>query len=47
MSKRLRKSIIQPRKGWQVFNWTELLHYKDLLYFMVKKDLQYYINNQF
>lgn len=39
MIKTLRKTIIQPRKGWQIINWSELFRYKDLLYFMVKKDV--------
>jgi lipopolysaccharide transport system permease protein len=35
----IQKSIIKPRTGLQVINLKELFHYKDLLYFMVKKDI--------
>tara|TARA_B100000287_G_scaffold435311_1_gene502996 strand:+ start:2642 stop:3481 length:840 start_codon:yes stop_codon:yes gene_type:complete len=36
---KLYKSIIAPKKGWQTINLSELFQYKDLLYFMVKKDI--------
>jgi len=32
-------TIIEPRSGWQVIDWRELLRYKDLLYFMVKREV--------
>lgn len=31
--------IIEPKKGWQLINFAELRRYKDLLYFMVKRDI--------
>jgi len=33
------KTIIEPRSGWQLIDWCELLRYKDLLYFMVKREV--------
>ena len=33
------KTIIQPRSGWQFIDLRELFRYKDLLYFMVKKEV--------
>ena len=33
-------TIIKPQKGWQIINWGELFRYKDLLYFMVKRNVQ-------
>ena len=35
----LQKSVIKPKKGWQIIDLNELIQYKDLLYFMVKKDI--------
>ena len=35
----LNKTIIQPRTGWQLIDWRELLRYKDLLYFMVRREI--------
>ena len=32
-------TIIEPRSGWQFIDWREILHYKDLLYFMVKREV--------
>ena len=32
-------TIIKPRSGWQLIDWRELLRYKDLLYFMVKREV--------
>ena len=32
-------TIIEPRSGWQLIDWRELLRYKDLLYFMVKREI--------
>jgi len=32
-------TVIEPRKGWQLINLRELYEYKDLLYFMVKRDI--------
>jgi lipopolysaccharide transport system permease protein len=31
--------IIEPKKGWQPVNWKELWEYRDLLYFMVRRDI--------
>ncbi len=33
-------TIIEPRKGWQAFNWRELKAYRDLLYFWVLRDIK-------
>ena len=27
---------IEPKSGWQLINWKELIDYKDLLYFLIK-----------
>jgi lipopolysaccharide transport system permease protein len=32
-------TVIEPRKGWQLINWSELKEYKDLFYFMVLRDV--------
>jgi lipopolysaccharide transport system permease protein len=32
--------IIKPRKGWQLVNLKELIEYRDLFYFLVKRYLQ-------
>ena len=32
-------TIIEPRSGWQLIDWRELLRYKDLLYFMVRREV--------
>ena len=31
--------IIEPRSGWKFIDWRELFRYKDLLYFMVKREV--------
>lgn len=31
--------VIQPRKGWQVIDWREITEYRDLLYFLVLRDV--------
>lgn len=36
---RPQRIVIQPKKGWQVINWRELRDYKDLFYFLVKRDV--------
>ncbi len=33
------QTIIKPQSGWQPLNWAELRHYKDLFYFLVKRDV--------
>jgi len=33
-------TIIEPRSGWQLVDWRELVRYKDLLYFMVLKEVK-------
>jgi len=30
---------IEPKSGWQLINWKELIDYKDLLYFLIKRDV--------
>jgi lipopolysaccharide transport system permease protein len=32
-------SVIEPRKGWQVIDWREINEYRDLLYFLVLRDV--------
>ena len=32
--------VIEPKKGWQVINWSELIKYKDLIYFLVMRDIK-------
>ncbi|OGO30610.1 MAG: phosphate ABC transporter permease [Chloroflexi bacterium RBG_16_56_11] len=32
--------IIKPRKGWQLINFKELIEYKDLFYFLVRRDIK-------
>ncbi len=32
--------IIEPSRGWALFDWTELVHYKDLLRFLVWRDVK-------
>tara|TARA_Y100001970_G_scaffold261373_1_gene344433 strand:+ start:5434 stop:6270 length:837 start_codon:yes stop_codon:yes gene_type:complete len=33
------KTVIEPRSGWKPIDWREVLGYKDLLYFMVKREV--------
>ena len=33
------KTIIEPKSGWQIIDFGELIRYKDLLYFMVKREI--------
>lgn len=32
--------IIEPKKGWRLINWKELRDYRDLLYFLVLRDVK-------
>ncbi len=32
--------VIEPKKGWQVINWSELIKYKDLIYFLIMRDVK-------
>jgi len=32
--------IIEPKKGWQFIDWKELISYKDLLFFLVMRDIK-------
>jgi lipopolysaccharide transport system permease protein len=34
------QTVIQPKQGWQVIDWQELLHYRDLFYFLVLRDIK-------
>lgn len=34
------QTIIEPKKGWQLVDWQELWHYKDLFYFLVWRDIK-------
>ena len=31
--------VIKPKSGWQVIDWKELIEYRDLFYFLVKRDV--------
>lgn len=35
-----RKTVIEPAKGWQMLDLRELLHYRDLLFFLIKRDIK-------
>jgi lipopolysaccharide transport system permease protein len=32
--------VIEASRGWQLINWRELLHYRDLFYFLIWRDLR-------
>jgi len=34
------QTLITPPSGWQVINWRELFNYRDLLYFLVLRDIK-------
>jgi lipopolysaccharide transport system permease protein len=38
--KAVSQTIIEPKTGWQVIDWNELRQYKDLLYFLVWRDIK-------
>ncbi len=38
--KTLTQTIIEPKTGWQLIDWAELRQYKDLLYFLVWRDIK-------
>ncbi|MDP6180008.1 MAG: ABC transporter permease, partial [Desulfatiglandales bacterium] len=31
--------VIKPKSGWQLIDWTELIEYRDLFYFLIKRDV--------
>ena len=31
--------LIEPKSGWQLIDWKELIEYRDLFYFLVKRDV--------
>ncbi len=33
------QTVIKPRSGWQLIDWKELSEYRDLFYFLVKRDV--------
>jgi lipopolysaccharide transport system permease protein len=33
-------TVIEPSSGWKLVDWTELVRYKDLLYFLVLRDVK-------
>lgn len=37
---RVRRRVLEPRSGWQPIDWRELLAYKDLLFFLVRRDVR-------
>jgi len=40
VSKINQKVIIEPRRGWQLLDWKELREYRDLIYFLVSRDVK-------
>jgi lipopolysaccharide transport system permease protein len=34
------QTVIEPKKGWQLVDWKELVAYKDLFYFLVMRDVK-------
>jgi len=38
--KSYKTTIIEPKKGWQLIDWQEIKEYKDLLYFLVMRDVK-------
>jgi lipopolysaccharide transport system permease protein len=38
--KAVSQTIIEPKTGWQLIDWSELRQYKDLLYFLVWRDIK-------
>lgn len=34
------QTIIEPRSGWRIIDWRELVAYKDLFYFLVLRDVK-------
>jgi lipopolysaccharide transport system permease protein len=32
-------TVIEPRRRWVTIDWRELLHYRDLFYFLIKRDI--------
>lgn len=33
-------TVIQPKKGWQIVDWRELIEYRDLFFFLVWRDIK-------
>jgi len=31
--------VIKPKSGWQLIDWRELIEYRDLFYFLIKRDV--------
>ncbi len=36
----VKKTVIEPKKGWQLINFRELVDYHDLFYFLVLRDIK-------
>ena len=34
-----RAIVIKPKSGWQLIDWKELVEYRDLFYFLIKRDV--------
>ena len=34
------QTVIEPKKGWQLINWKELIEYKDLFFFLILRDIK-------
>lgn len=39
MKNKINQTIIRPRSGWQSINWMELYDYKDLFYFLIRRNI--------
>jgi len=39
-SKQSNQTIIQPKSGWQLIDWKEIREYKDLIYFLILRDVK-------
>ena len=37
---KLHQIIIQPKTGWQLVDWREIREYKDLIYFLILRDVK-------
>ena len=33
------KIVIEPKVGWKMINWMELIEYKDFMYFLIRRDV--------
>ena len=33
------KIVIEPKVGWKMINWMELIEYKDFMYFLIRRNV--------